>query len=177
VSAGELFGVRVNPINIANERTDGYDLGLRYHVPVGAASLTFNGSYTRVFAHRSQQYPGDPLVDQFRLDSGFVIPRSKGSASVTFDSGPFSATLHARRLDRIANYDEDKWIDASVLMNLSIGYELADTVSARLTIDNLADKAPPRDPTYAEYPYYDISWFDSVGRTVFLEVNYEFGAK
>jgi outer membrane receptor protein involved in Fe transport len=175
VSEGEIAGVRVNPINIANESTDGVDLALRYRQPFGESSLTFNASYTKVFNHESQQYVGDPIIDQFNPDSGFVIPRSKATASVTFDSGPWNATLYAQRLDRLANWDEDGFIPASILMNASVEYEFDETIKARLTVDNLADKKPVKDPTYASYPYYDISWFDSVGRTVYLTLDYKFG--
>jgi outer membrane receptor protein involved in Fe transport len=174
---GELFGVRVNPINVANETTDGVDLGVRWRLPVGASSFTFNGAWTKVFGHESQQYPGDPVVDQFRLDSDFVIPRSKASASVTFDTGPFSATVSARRLDRLTNYDEDARIPASVWTNFSTSYEFSKAASVRLTVDNLTDKKPVKDPTYSGYPYYDINWFDSVGRSFFLEINYKFGGQ
>jgi outer membrane receptor protein involved in Fe transport len=176
VFEGEVASVRVNPINIANERTDGVDVALRYRQPIGASAVTFNASYTRVFDHESQQYVGDPVIDQFRPDSGFVIPRSKATASVTFDSGPWSATLHARRLDRLANWEEDGFIPASVLMNASVEYQLADTIRTRLTVDNIANKMPVRDPSYASYPYYDVSWFDSLGRTVYFTVNYHFDA-
>jgi outer membrane receptor protein involved in Fe transport len=175
VSEGEVSTVRVNPINIANESTDGVDFGLRYQQPIGQSALTFDASYTKVFNHESQQYVGDPVIDQFRPDSGYVIPRSKASASVTLETGPWSATLHAQRLDKLANWDEDGLIPASILMNASVEYEFAETASARLTVDNLADKKPVKDPTYASYPYYDVSWFDSMGRTVYLTVNYQFG--
>ena len=50
-------------------------------------------------------------------------------------------------------------------------------MSARLTVDNVADKKPVKDPTYASYPYYDTAWFDSMGRTVYVTVDYKFGAK
>jgi outer membrane receptor protein involved in Fe transport len=176
-SEGEVAAVRVNPINIANENTDGIDFAFRYRQPIGESSLTFNASYTKVFDHESQQYVGDPVIDQFLPDSGYVIPRSKATASVTFDTGPFSATLAARRLDKLANWDEDGLIPASTWMNASFEYRIAETVSARLTVDNLTDKQPVKDPTYASYPYYDISWFDSVGRTVYFTVNYTFGAQ
>ncbi len=177
-SEGEVAAVRVNPINIAKESTDGMDFGLRYRQPIGdVSSLTFSASYTKVFNHESQQYVGDPIIDQFVPDSGFVIPRSKASASLTFDSGPWSATLHARRLDRLPNWDEDGYISASILMNASIDYQIADSLGARLTVNNLADKNPVKDPTYGSYPYYDLSWFDSVGRTIYFTVNYQFGGQ
>jgi outer membrane receptor protein involved in Fe transport len=176
-SEGEVNTVRVNPINIANESTDGIDFGLRYRQPIGESSLTFDASYTKVFNHESQQYTGDPIIDQFVPDSGFVIPRSKANASVTLDTGPFSATLHAQYLDKLANWDEDGFISSSVLLNLSMDYAFTDDLSARLTIDNLADEMPVKDPTYASYPYYDVSWFDSVGRTVYFTIDYKFSGK
>ena len=36
---------------------------------------------------------------------------------------------------------------------------------------------PPKDPTYSAYPYYDISWFDSVGRSYYLQFTYKFGGE
>jgi iron complex outermembrane recepter protein len=174
---GEVASVRVNPINIANESTNGVDFGLRYRQPIGGASLTFNTSVTKVFHHNSQQYVGDPLVDQFNPASGFVIPRSKASASVTLDTGPWSGTLHAQRLGTLANWDEDGFISSSVLLNFSLEYTFSESASTRLTIDNLQDRDPVKDRTYGSYPYYDVSWFDSLGRTVYLTVNYQFGAQ
>ena len=43
--------------------------------------------------------------------------------------------------------------------------------------DNLLDKMPPKDATWANYPYYDTSWFDSFGRSYFLQATYKFGGK
>ena len=43
-------------------------------------------------------------------------------------------------------------------------------------VNNLFDKLPPKDATYTAYPYYDTSWFDSVGRSVYFNVTYKFGA-
>ena len=36
---------------------------------------------------------------------------------------------------------------------------------------------PPEDATWSNYPYYDTSWFDSFGRSYFLQVTYKFGGK
>ena len=41
----------------------------------------------------------------------------------------------------------------------------------------LFDKMPPRDRTYTAYPYYDISWFDSVGRSYYVTFTYKFGGE
>jgi iron complex outermembrane receptor protein len=39
------------------------------------------------------------------------------------------------------------------------------------------DTKPVKDPSYSAYPYYDISWFDSVGRSVFMQLTYKLGGK
>jgi outer membrane receptor protein involved in Fe transport len=177
VDPGLLLGVAVNPINVANESTSGVDLAFRYRLALGDASLTFSGGYTKVFDHDTRQFPGDPTVDEFRLDSRFDIPRSKASASVSFDSGAWNAAIHGQRLDRLPNYDEDAFIPASFIVNGTLGYKWSDSGSVLLAVDNLLDKAPVKDKTYGGYPYYDISWFDPVGRTYYLEFNYNFGGK
>ena len=46
-----------------------------------------------------------------------------------------------------------------------------------LSINNLLDEMPPEDATWSNYPYYDTSWFDSFGRSYFLQVTYKFGGK
>jgi iron complex outermembrane receptor protein len=174
IAPGELFGVRVNPINVATENTSGFDFGFRYTVPLGGVEATVDGGYTRVFDHEIQQYPGDPVTDQFRLDSGYVVPRSKASLSVTLKKGDFSGTLHARRLDKLTNWDEEARIPASIRVNGSLEYSITDAASLSLVVKNLLDKGPEKDPTYRSYPYYDMSWFDSVGRSYFLTATYGF---
>ncbi|MNF05428.1 hypothetical protein D3C80_2051570 [compost metagenome] len=44
-----------------------------------------------------------------------------------------------------------------------------------LSVVNVFNKMPPKDKTYTAYPYYDVSWFDSVGRTINLQYTHKFG--
>jgi outer membrane receptor protein involved in Fe transport len=130
-----------------------------------------------VFDHTTRQYPGDPTVDEFLVDSGYDIPRNKGTASVTLASGAWKTALHAQRLDELPNYDEEAFIPASFVVNGTLQYSWNENGSVLLAVDNLFDEPPVQDKTYASYPYYDISWFDAVGRTYYLEFNYKFGSR
>ena len=56
-------------------------------------------------------------------------------------------------------------------------YDVNDHFRVSLTVNNLLDKMPPKDPTWANYPYYDTSWFDSFGRSFFVQLTYKFGGK
>ncbi|UYK75347.1 hypothetical protein NG825_12430 [Xanthomonas sacchari] len=40
----------------------------------------------------------------------------------------------------------------------------------------LFDAMPPRDRSAVVYPFYDLSWFDTVGRQRFVQYNRRFGA-
>lgn len=173
---GTLQSVSINPINIAQETTDGVDIAAHVRSPktsVGRFSLSLG--YTYVFSHTIRQYPGDPTISKLAYDSGYDIPRDKGTASLTWDLGRFSTTLTGQRLGKLPNYDEDGYIKASYLFNLSVQADLNDRVRLSGTINNLFDQNPIKDNGYASYPYYDISWFDATGRSFYLQLTYKMG--
>ena len=79
---GNLYGITVNPVNVARERTSGVDLSAHYRLATGIGDFRFSGNYTWTREHLFQQYTGDAEVDEFAVNSGFDIPRNKTSASV-----------------------------------------------------------------------------------------------
>ncbi|MGH8083572.1 MAG: TonB-dependent receptor domain-containing protein, partial [Lysobacter sp.] len=183
---GRLYSVFVNPINIARERTNGVDLNARYRLETQFGTFRFNTSYSWVRAHESQQYSGDRVKDQFAVNSGFDLPRNKASASVSWEKDRWTATVHGERLGRLPNFDSyyerhdpadgsSPWVGATYRYNLSLQYRFTDHAQLALSVTNLFDKLPPKDPTYTVYPYYDISWFDSVGRQLFVQYTHKFG--
>ncbi|WP_306580985.1 TonB-dependent receptor [Dokdonella sp.] len=184
--SGRLYGVFVNPINVAREKTNGVDLSAHYKLETRVGDFHFNGNYTWTRRHSFQQYTGDAVLDEFAVNSGFDIPRNKASATVTWKLDPWTVSLHGERLGRLPNSDsydqivdlsagEKAWIGATYRYNLSGQYRFNDHMQLSLSIDNLFDKMPPKDPTYTAYPYYDISWFDSVGRSYYLQFTWKFG--
>ncbi|QNH10881.1 TonB-dependent receptor [Xanthomonas sp. SI] len=183
---GDLYGVYVNPINIARESTSGIDLSTHYRLDSGIGTFRFSGSYTWVRRHDIQVYAGEAMVDEFAVNSGYDIPRSKASASVSWERKAWSATLHGERLGRLPSsdsydqvYDPDSgdspWIGATYRYNASVQYRIGDHAQLSLAVTNLFDKMPPRDRTYTAYPYYDVSWFDTVGRSLYLQYTHKFG--
>jgi outer membrane receptor protein involved in Fe transport len=183
---GSLYGVFVNPINIARERTSGVDFSTHYRIDTSVGIFRLTGNYTWVRRHESQQYTGDLTEDQFAVNSGFDIPRTKASASVSWERNGWTATLHGERLGRLPNsdsysqsYDPDDggspWIGATYRYNASLQYRFNDYSQLSFAVTNLFDKMPPKDPTATGYPYYDISWFDAVGRQFFIQYTHKFG--
>jgi len=174
--AGEIQSVSINPINIAEETTQGIDVAAHLRVPTaGIGSFALSTSYTYVRDHTIRQYPGDPTIDKLAYDSGYYIPGDKATASLTWDIGKFSTTLTGQRLSKLPNYDEDAYVKASYLFNLSTQVTLNDRLRLSGTINNLFDQNPIKDRTWSSYPYYNSSWFDGVGRSFYLQLTYKMG--
>jgi len=184
-SNGSLYGIYVNPINVAKESTEGVDAAVRYRLQTGIGQFTFSTTHTWVKKHDFQQYAGDVVKDQFAVNSGFDIPRTKTSASISWEKEAWAATIHGQRLGKLPNgwsYDQvwedgdpGPYIRATYRYNASLQYRFDDHSRLTLSVVNLFNKMPPKDPTYTSYPYYDISWFDSVGRQINLQYTHKFG--
>lgn len=172
---GEVESISVNPINIAREKTSGLDIAFRGSVPTGIGTFTLSLGHTHVFKHSFQQYPGDPIISKLAVDSGYYMPRDKSSGSISWADGGFKLTASGTRLGKLPNFDEDAWIKASYLFNTTLQYDFTNHLTASLTIRNLLDTNPVKDPTWSSYPYYNTSWFDSVGRSAFLQLTYKLG--
>ncbi|MCR6685929.1 TonB-dependent receptor [Pseudoxanthomonas sp.] len=180
-----LYGIYVNPVNVARETTRGIDATARYRFDTGIGRFTASLNHTWVESHDFQQFDGDPVEDQFAINSGFDIPRTKTGISLGWEKSAWSATVYGQRLGRLPNgwsYDQmweegdpGPWIAATWRYNASVQYRFDDHSRLSLAVVNLTNEKPPYDPTYTAYPYYDVSWFDSVGRQVNLQYTHKFG--
>lgn len=173
--AGEIESIAINPINIAREKTSGLDIAFRGTLPTGFGDFTVSLAHSHVFKHSFQQYPGDPIENKLAFDSGYYLPRDKSNGSITWASDGLQLTLSGTRLGKLPNYDEDGFIKASYLFNATVQYDFTDHMRGSLTIRNLFDTNPVKDPTWSSYPYYNTSWFDSIGRSIFLQLTYKLG--
>ena len=176
---GEITSVHFGPINIANEETSGIDATANYRLATASAGdFNFRASYNWTHKHTRQLYPGDPTEDMLDVSfSATTLPRTKGNLGVSWDKGAFGASLFGTYLGRVANYDNDAWTDATWRFNGGARYDVTDHLRLSLSINNLFDKMPPRDATWSNYPYYDTSWFDSMGRSFFLQVTWKIGGQ
>lgn len=170
---GDITMVFVSPINVAKSSTSGVDIAahMRFETPYGQLGLT--GSYTHVIDHDYTRYVGDPVIDKLANDSSFYLPRNKASGSVYLRNGPLKLNVSGNYVDRLPNYDEDAWVDSYTTYNGSVQYDLNDAVTVSLAINNLFDTKPPRDDTWASYPYYNSNYYDGLGRSGFLQITYK----
>lgn len=176
---GYITGVLFSPINIAQEQTSGIDITANYRLQTArAGDFRFTGNYNWTHRHTRQLYPGDPTEDMLDVSfSATTLPRTKANLGATWDRGAWGASLFGTYLGRVANYDNDAWTQATWRFNAGARYDISDRFRISLTVNNLLDKMPPKDPTWSNYPYYDTSWFDSFGRSYFVQLTYKFGGK
>lgn len=188
MSDGTLYGVHVNPINIARERTSGVDLSSNLRWDTGIGTFRLSGGYTWVKRHDIQEYPEEPFVDMFAINSGYDIPRSKATLRLGWSQDRWSASIQGRRLGKLPNDDSyyeiwspsdgtHPWIPATYRYNANLQFDITPRSRVSLSVVNLFDKEPPHDPTYTGYPYYDISWFDREGRSFYLQYTHKIGGK
>ncbi|MFL6586679.1 MAG: TonB-dependent receptor domain-containing protein [Luteimonas sp.] len=186
LSDDSLYSVFVNPINIARERTSGLDVSGNLRFETGIGLFRLNGGYTWVRTHDIQQYPDEPVVDMFAINSGYDIPRTKATLRLSWERDAWQASIQGRRLGRLPNDDSyfeiweadsgnDPWIGATYRYNANVQFNFTDATQLSLTVVNLFDKEPPYDPTSTGYPYYDIAWFDTEGRTFYVQYTHKFG--
>lgn len=173
--AGQISSIAVNPINIAREKTSGIDVAFRGTLPTSFGDFTLSLAHSHVFKHSFQQYPGDPIENKLAFDSGFYLPRDKSNGSISWEKDGLQFTFSGTRLGKLPNYDEDAFLKASYLFNATMQYDFTDHLRGSLTIRNLFDTNPVKDPTWSAYPYYNASWYDSIGRSVFLQLTYKLG--
>jgi iron complex outermembrane receptor protein len=174
---GEIEAIRVNPINIALEKTDGIDVAFRGSVSTSIGTFRLMLGHSHVFDHDFTQYPGDAAIDKLAEDSGYYLPRDKSTGSVGWEDDGVQLTVSGTRLGKLPNWNEDDFIRASYLFNATLQYDFTDHLRGSLTVRNLLDEEPVEDPTWSSYPYYNASWFDSVGRSFFMQLTYKLGGK
>lgn len=173
--AGEISSIRVNPINIAREKTSGIDVSFRGVLPTGIGTFTLSLSHSHVLDHDFTQYPGDPVIDKLAVDSGYYLPQDKSNGSITWEADGLQLTVSGTRLGRMPNFDEDAWVKPHYLFNSTLQYDFTPYLTGSLTVKNLLDTNPVKDETWTSYPYYNANWYDSVGRSVFLQITYKLG--
>ncbi len=176
---GTITSVHFAPINIAREETSGVDVTANYRLETTAAgNFALTGTYTWAHRHTRQLYPGDPTEDMLDVSfSDTTLPRVKSNLGVSWDKGAWGASLFGTYLGRVANYDNDAWTEATWRFNAGARYDITDHLRVSLSVNNLFDKMPPKDATWAAYPYYNTSWFDAIGRSYFVQVTWKLGGK
>lgn len=154
---GNETGVYATLVNTGRIETKGIDVALSYSVPVGAGRLRFNGTATYVDSFIRQGAEGLPAYEcagRFGAVCGGIIPKFKSTTRLSYDSGPFIASVRWRHLspadlDRIALGTDTNGrapvtrFGAYDYFDLDLALDVTQKSSLTFGVSNLFDRTPP----------------------------------
>ncbi len=176
INPGALNTVSTYPINIANETVSGITAGLTYKLETGRfGDFTLRADYNTTLKHDFQQFPDDPVTNLLQDTNYYNQVKNIGSASVTWDIGPWTATAYGIRYGKSYSYDGSYTVAPWMIYNATVQYNFSDDASLSLITNNVFNSRPPVDRTYSAFPYYNIFNYNAFGRMVMLEMNVHFG--
>ncbi|MEO8804170.1 MAG: TonB-dependent receptor [Rudaea sp.] len=177
ISPGGLNTISTFPINISGETVSGMTASTQYRYDAGRlGDFTFGADYNTTFKHVYKQFPADPETDLLRQKAYGNLFKDIGSGSVTWDKGPWSTTVRGIRYGTTWSYDASYKVGPWITYNASVQYNFSDDAAITLIGNNVFNSRPPKDRTFAAFPYYDIFSYNSLGRLVMVEFNMHFGA-
>ncbi|MEO6276450.1 TonB-dependent receptor [Roseateles sp.] len=178
---GDIDAIDLIKANRGKQRISGLDFGIaltNLKTGVGQFGLRLNGTLT--LKSEQQTGDGDPYVSNLNvfINDG-VVQRWRHTASVDYETGPFSFTLSNTYLSRYNDQHvigkPDRKVDAYSLWNLSAAWEATKALTLRAGVQNLFDKAPPfSQQAYFFLSGYDPSYTDPRGRFAYVSAKYSF---
>lgn len=178
---GALTEIRSGPINLAFQGTKGIDGSIRYGWDAGNwGKFTAQATWSQVLEQTDRATPTAPLRSYRDFNSNADF-RSRARMSLSWTREAWDATAVMLRTGSFPIWQpaaaEILGIGArtgpNIVWNTSVGYKVNDSLSMRLSVENLFDKLHPQDPTFNSYPYF---WraYSPIGRSIGLEARYKF---
>lgn len=168
VNANQVTEIRNNPINAANEHTQGLDVTgtARWEIAdIGQFSLEAN--YTRVLSHGYTQFAGDPPFDYLNDLAYQTDWKDRANASLTYHLDPISLTAYVVRFGGVPKNDYSAERSPYTLVNLSGTWDVTPKASLSVIVNNVADSYPVDKS--GGWPYYSIGYYDIYGRQIWLQ--------
>ncbi|HEX4882956.1 MAG TPA: TonB-dependent receptor [Casimicrobiaceae bacterium] len=185
---GRITSIDQRFVNIGEVRMDGFDVDLRARTEntrVGRFLFSLNGTYYRKYD--VQQTDGSfagTVANQLGASTSGLIPRYKQYATITWESGPWSATLgnlHQNGYTDVGDADiftadiEPRRVGTLSLWDLSTTYKGFKNLTLTLGVQNLFDRDPPfTNQTTSFQVGYDPTYYDARARFVYLSATYAF---
>jgi outer membrane receptor protein involved in Fe transport len=179
--------IRTNPVNISTEHVSGISAGATFRWGGGAwGNYVLDFEWNHTLEHDVRQFPDDPELDYLRDGFWSSEFQSNLTADLNWQKGNFDTNLHVVHMGATPNYTEQLGASSNngiapgnvnpwTLMNLSVGYSITDNQKVAVTINNLANRRPPKDDSYTAYPYYNIFNYNGYGRAWWLSYTIDFG--
>lgn len=188
-SGGFLISFVTPKFNVANEKLTALTMSAAFSQDIGRfGSLDMRASWNNMMDHKYQQNADSPVLNLLTNPYWSTEFRNSVNASVTWNIAKASTTLYMNMRGKAPNWyatdDPDGYLregagklKAWTIFDLNFGYELTDHINLSATVDNLFDKAPPKDYSYlgTEVQPYNEFNYNVYGRSYIFEMAYRFG--
>ncbi|QQP96149.1 TonB-dependent receptor [Lysobacter enzymogenes] len=161
--------------------TTGFDIEGRKVWHAGDDTWTLDGTWTRLLSFEQPLVAGQAEQDGAGNNLFGALPKWRGITSLAWNRGDWKTQLSWRYIggygqkvvDARSNPGLRSKVDDYHQFDLYVGYEGLHDTTLYASVQNLADKAPPFDPSGGALPY-DITQYDALGRFVTVGVKYKF---
>lgn len=186
---GPVTALRTTYANLSSETVHAVFAALRYRFapsPLGRVDLQLD--YNDLLQHDFRLAAGSPAVRQLAQPQSSTEFKSVVTGALDWRSPGqrWNATVYARRFGASPSYAAilggagqpgagrlHPWIT----VNTSVGLRVSRRLALALNVTNLANKMPPRDPSYVAPPYFNDENYDIYGRRVMLQLRMNFDAR
>jgi len=151
-ASGLITQMTLQPMNFGQERLEGYDFSVKYRMPetsIGQFNFSLDSTYVSV---RENKVDADTPWESnngiyWEFDPNW---RVRGSATIDWSFGDFSASWTARYYSSLKDYqwgDDGQGnynhVDSTVFNDLQIAYNLPWNATIRVGANNVLDRDPP----------------------------------
>ena len=181
--------ISTNPVNIATEQVAGIVAGTTFRWGGGRnGNFSLGLNYNNTLKHEVQRFPDEDTIDYLSTPTFSSEFKTVLTGDFGWDVGRWSSNIHGIRYGATPNNTAQLGaaringippgtIAPYMLFNLNVGYKLTDNSSLALTVNNLGNRKPPRDPSYTAYPYYNVFNYNGYGRAFWLQYSIDFDPK
>jgi iron complex outermembrane receptor protein len=183
---GPIESIVQTNANLFKTKVAGVDLDGAYRLRLGERNrLNFRLSGTYMHKYDTQGPDGSytSALDQALNAAGGVVLRWKHNAGVTWETGPFAATLlqnyQKAYKDALANLapagTPQRKVAAYQTVDLQLAYSGIKNTKLALGVKNLADRDPPYTNLTSNFlGGYDVSYADPRGRFFYVNATYAY---
>jgi outer membrane receptor protein involved in Fe transport len=164
------------PINVARERQTGIQSQVDYRWRAGRFGDFVAGlSYYDALTHTFKEKAGDPTYDYLCCANSNEF-KSRVNGNITWSIGSWSTTIFGMRDGHMWNHvGTAKNLGPWIRWNGSTTFRFNPMASITFTANNIFNKRPPKDRTNGDWPYYDVTNYNALGRELWVQMNLDFG--
>lgn len=186
---GPITGLITTYANLSSETVRSVFASFKYRFAASrAGNFSLQLDYNDLLGHTFRFENGMPTVRQLANPQSSTEFKSMFTGALDWSSPGrrWSATLYGRRFGSSPTYAATLdgagqpgagYLHPWITFNGSIGYRVSRRLRFALMVNNLANKMPPRDPTYTEAPYFNDQNYDVYGRQIMLQMRMAFDAR